>query len=60
MPILLRDSSAGAGGTTRRKARGASATVKAPLALDADALVRYAALKAWRSEVAMRTPYPPT
>jgi len=52
VPILLRDSSAGAGGTTRRKARGASATVKAPLALDADALVRYAALKAWRSEVA--------
>ncbi|MFO1265044.1 MAG: DNA helicase RecQ [Rhodoferax sp.] len=48
--ILLRDSSAVS--ATRRKTRGASATVKAPLALDADALVRYAALKAWRSEVA--------
>ena len=50
VPILLRDSSAVS--ATRRKTRGASATVKAPLALDADALVRYAALKAWRSEVA--------
>lgn len=52
VPVLLRDSSSAVSGTSRRKSRGASAVLKAPMALDADALVRYAALKAWRSEVA--------
>ena len=38
-------------GTGKRPGAG-SAVVKAPIALDGDGLVRYAALKAWRAEVA--------
>jgi ATP-dependent DNA helicase RecQ len=40
-----------AAGKTKRNAR-LGAIVKAPIALDSDALMRYSALKAWRSEVA--------
>ena len=37
---------------SRRKGGAASAVVRAPIALDSAALLRYAALKAWRAEVA--------
>jgi ATP-dependent DNA helicase RecQ len=51
VPVRLRES---VSSPAARKARRAStpAVVKAPAALDADGQSRYAALKAWRSEVA--------
>jgi ATP-dependent DNA helicase RecQ len=50
--VQLRESvSAPASRKSKRPGAG-SAVVKAPIALDGDGLVRYAALKAWRAEVA--------
>jgi ATP-dependent DNA helicase RecQ len=50
--VQLRESvSAPASRKSKRPGAG-SAAVKAPIALDGDGLVRYAALKAWRGEVA--------
>ena len=50
--VQLRESvSAPASRKSKRPGAG-SAVVKAPIALDGDGLVRYAALKAWRGEVA--------
>jgi ATP-dependent DNA helicase RecQ len=51
MPVQLRESSADSARKPKRNAR-LGAVVKAPIALDSDGLLRYAALKAWRSEVA--------
>ncbi len=52
VPVQLRESvSAPAERKTRRSGAG-SAVVKAPIALDGAALERYAALKAWRADVA--------
>jgi ATP-dependent DNA helicase RecQ len=51
MPVQLRESSADLVRKPKRNAR-LGAVVKAPIALDSDGLLRYAALKAWRSEVA--------
>jgi ATP-dependent DNA helicase RecQ len=50
--VALRES---ASGPTERKSKRSArlgAVVKAPITLDSDGLVRYAALKAWRGEVA--------
>ncbi len=50
--VQLRESvSLPSAGKAKRNAR-LGAIVKAPIALDSDALMRYSALKAWRSEVA--------
>ena len=49
--VQLRESSAETARKPKRSAR-LSAVVKAPIALDSDALLRYSALKAWRAEVA--------
>jgi len=52
VPVQLRESvSAPASRKTKRPGAG-SAAIKAPIALDGEGLVRYAALKAWRAEVA--------
>ena len=49
--VQLRESAADAGRRPKRSAR-LGAAVKAPIALDSNALLRYSALKAWRAEVA--------
>ena len=49
--VQLRESAAESGRKPKRDAR-LGAVVKAPIALDSDALLRYSALKAWRAEVA--------
>ena len=49
--VQLRESAADGGRKPKRSAR-LGAVVKAPIALDSDALLRYSALKAWRAEVA--------
>jgi ATP-dependent DNA helicase RecQ len=49
--VRLREAAAESGRKPKRSAR-LGAVVKAPIALDSDALLRYAALKAWRAEVA--------
>jgi ATP-dependent DNA helicase RecQ len=51
VPVQLRESSAEAVRKPKRSARNGT-VVKAPIALDSNGLLRYAALKAWRSEVA--------
>ena len=52
LQVQLRESiSAPASRKTKRPGAG-SAAIKAPIALDGEGLVRYAALKAWRAEVA--------
>ncbi|MES2583654.1 MAG: DNA helicase RecQ [Pseudomonadota bacterium] len=51
--VQLRESVSTPASRSKSKRPGAgSAVVKAPIALDGDGLVRYAALKAWRAEVA--------
>jgi ATP-dependent DNA helicase RecQ len=53
VPVQLRESVSTPASRSKSKRPGAgSAVVKAPIALDGDGLVRYAALKAWRAEVA--------
>ncbi len=53
VPVQLRESVSTPVSRSKSKRPGAgSAVVKAPIALDGDGLVRYAALKAWRAEVA--------
>jgi ATP-dependent DNA helicase RecQ len=53
VPVQLRESVSTPASRSKGKRSGAgSAVVKAPIALDGDGLVRYAALKAWRAEVA--------
>ncbi|MCX8520227.1 MAG: RecQ family ATP-dependent DNA helicase, partial [Rhodoferax sp.] len=51
VPVLLRESTTE---TSRKPKKDASlaTVVKAPVALDSDALLRFSALKAWRAEVA--------
>ncbi len=49
--VLLRDTTAIGKDVARKRIRS-SAAVKAPIALDADATLRYATLRAWRAEVA--------
>ena len=51
VPVLLRGSTAEKSPRPKKDARLATA-VKAPMALDSDALLRFSALKAWRGEVA--------
>ncbi len=51
VPVLLRESAAEKEKRPKKNAR-MGAVVKAPIALDSDALLRYSALKAWRAEVA--------
>ncbi len=49
--VQLRESAAEGGRKPKRDAR-LGTVVKAPIALDSEALLRYSALKAWRAEVA--------
>ena len=49
--VQLRESASESGLKPKRSAR-LGTVVKAPIALDSDALLRYSALKAWRGEVA--------
>jgi ATP-dependent DNA helicase RecQ len=51
--VQLRESAAENPRKPKRSAR-LGAVVKAPIALDSDALLRYSALKAWRAEVAQQ------
>ncbi len=51
--VQLRDSVVGKEHKPKRSAR-MGAIVKAPIALDSEALLRYSALKAWRAEVAQQ------
>jgi ATP-dependent DNA helicase RecQ len=51
--VQLRESTTETGRKTKKSAR-LGAVVKAPIALDSEALLRYSALKAWRSEVAQQ------
>jgi ATP-dependent DNA helicase RecQ len=51
VPVELRESASDTARKPKRSAR-LGAVVKAPIALDSDALLRYSALKAWRAEVA--------
>jgi ATP-dependent DNA helicase RecQ len=48
--VLLRESVSAP--SSRKRTGAGSAAIKAPIALDGEGLVRYAALKAWRAEVA--------
>jgi ATP-dependent DNA helicase RecQ len=50
--VGLRESASGAAERKSKRSARLGAVVKAPIALDSDGLVRYAALKAWRGEVA--------
>ncbi len=50
--VQLRESVSAPAGRKSRKSGAGSAAIKAPIALDGAALERYAALKAWRAEVA--------
>jgi ATP-dependent DNA helicase RecQ len=51
--VQLRESTAEGGRKPKRSAR-LGTVVKAPIALDSDALLRYSALKSWRAEVAQQ------
>ncbi len=51
--VQLRESAAEKERKPKRSAR-LGAVIKAPIALDSDALMRYSALKAWRAEVAQQ------
>jgi ATP-dependent DNA helicase RecQ len=51
MAVQLRESAHETGRKPKRSAR-LGAVVKAPIALDSEALMRYSALKAWRAELA--------
>jgi len=50
--VLLRESVSAPASRKRSRPGAGSAAIKAPIALDGEGLVRYAALKAWRAEVA--------
>jgi ATP-dependent DNA helicase RecQ len=50
--VGLRESASGPAERKSKRSARLGAVVKAPIALDSDGLVRYAALKAWRGEVA--------
>jgi len=50
--VGLRESASGPSERKGKRNARLGAVVKAPIALDSDGLVRYAALKAWRAEVA--------
>ena len=50
--VQLRESVSTPASRKSKRPGAGSAVVKAPIALDGDGLVRYAALKAWRAEVA--------
>ena len=50
--VLLRESVSAPTSRKRTRPGAGSAAIKAPIALDGEGLVRYAALKAWRAEVA--------
>ena len=52
MQVQLRESVSTPTSKKSKSAGGGSAAIKAPIALDGEGLVRYAALKAWRGEVA--------
>ena len=52
LQVLLRESVSAPASRKRTRAGAGSAAIKAPIALDGDGLLRYAALKAWRAEVA--------
>ena len=51
VPVLLREAAPAPGRKPRREAR-LGAVIKAPVNLDSEGLLRYAALKHWRAEVA--------
>jgi ATP-dependent DNA helicase RecQ len=50
--VALRESASHPASRKSKRAGAGSAAIKAPIALDGDGLLRYAALKAWRAEVA--------
>jgi ATP-dependent DNA helicase RecQ len=50
--VQLRESVSALSSRKGKRAGAGSAAIKAPIALDGEGLVRYAALKAWRGEVA--------
>ncbi|MGI9134433.1 MAG: DNA helicase RecQ [Rhodoferax sp.] len=52
VPVLLRAATPGAPERRKKRPGPGAAGIKAPIALDGAALERYAALKAWRAEVA--------
>jgi ATP-dependent DNA helicase RecQ len=52
LPVQLRESVSAPPSRKTKRAGAGSAVIKAPIALDGEGLVRYAALKAWRAEVA--------
>jgi ATP-dependent DNA helicase RecQ len=52
MPVRLRESVSAPASRKSKRSGAGSAAIKAPIALDGDGLLRYAALKAWRAEVA--------
>ncbi|MDO8285721.1 MAG: DNA helicase RecQ [Rhodoferax sp.] len=52
VPVQLRESVSTPVSRKSKRPGAGSAVVKAPIALDGEGLVRYAALKAWRAEVA--------
>lgn len=52
MQVRLRESVSTPASRKRTRSGAGSAAIKAPIALDGDGLLRYAALKAWRAEVA--------
>jgi ATP-dependent DNA helicase RecQ len=50
--VELRESVSTPASRKSKRSGAGSAAIKAPIALDGDGLLRYAALKAWRAEVA--------
>ena len=52
LKVQLRESVSAPASRKSKRAGAGSAVIKAPIALDGEGLVRYAALKAWRAEVA--------
>jgi ATP-dependent DNA helicase RecQ len=52
MQVMLRESVSTPASRKSKRSGAGSAAIKAPIALDGDGLLRYAALKAWRGEVA--------
>lgn len=50
--VALRESAAGTSERKSKRNARLGAVIKAPITLDSEALLRYSALKAWRSEVA--------
>ncbi len=52
VPVQLRESVSTPASRKSKRPGAGSAVIKAPIALDGEGLLRYAALKAWRAEVA--------